>query len=30
MTTDRFAHKAESYEQNRNRVENVENIARAI
>lgn len=23
MTTDRFAHKAESYEQNRNRVENV-------
>lgn len=30
MTTDRFAHKAESYEQNRNRVENVENIARMI
>lgn len=30
MTTDRFAHKAKSYEQNRNRVENVENIARMI
>jgi len=30
MMIDRFAHKAESYEQNRNRVENVENIARAI
>lgn len=30
MTTDRFAYKAESHEQNRNRVENVENIARMI
>jgi cyclopropane fatty-acyl-phospholipid synthase-like methyltransferase len=30
MSSDRFAHKAESYEKNRSRVENVENIANAI
>jgi cyclopropane fatty-acyl-phospholipid synthase-like methyltransferase len=30
MTTDFFAHKAGSYEQNRNRVDNVDNIAKKI
>ncbi len=30
MSIDRFAHKASSYEQNRSRVDNVENIANSI
>ena len=30
MTTDHFAHKADSYEQNQDRVDNVQQIADAI